>query len=602
MRNRSFKSWRYSLVILGGVELFSLATFASPPQQLQEPPSPATPPTASVPAPPEKESATPDVQPPFTVRIERDMVIVRVIVRDANGRPVRALRKEDFCLFDNGKAQAIDQFSIESPGVAPVTAPAAPGKPSQEKPAPEPAPASATVAPQNFQALYFDDIQSDFSDLNRARSAAEKYVAATRTPADRVGIFTVSGQGVLDFTADRERLHEALSSLRPRPLFVYSSVCSDISPFEAMLILSNPLALEALENQAKECGGGSRQKMDAALALAALERLSNDGRLTSEAVQRGIERVVLRIAQLPGQRSVVMLSPGLLDYSFGTRIYEIAERALRAGVVINALNLGGLYAIIPGGDASEGVAPAGPPTKFTSPGLEGMAEVGAYSRVEDVLYDFAAVTGGQVFHNDNDLEKGLRRVGTLAYVYYLLAFSPGNLKLDGRYHQLKVSLVHPARLTVQARHGYFAPRGRDNPEERAKSQIREAVYGSYPIQDLALTFETEVRKTEEQNEDIAVQAVLDISNLLFQKQGDRNVDNVVFAVGLFDNDGKYVTGSQQTYRLTLKDSTRTEMEKGGLSLKTHVSARVGAYTLRVVVLDSQSGMMAASSKTVEAPL
>jgi hypothetical protein len=111
--------------------------------------------------------------------------------------------------------------------------------------------------------------------------------------------------------------------------------------------------------------------------------------------------------------------------------------------------------------------------------------------------------------------------------------------------------------------------------------------------------QTEVRKAEGQNVEVAVQAVLDIRNLPFQKQGDLNLDNVVFAVGLFDHDGKYVTGSQQTYSLSLKDSTRVEMEKRGLALKTHVSAKVGAYTLRVVVRDSQGGKMAAASKAVD---
>jgi len=156
-------------------------------------------------------------------------------------------------------------------------------------------------------------------------------------------------------------------------------------------------------------------------------------------------------------------------------------------------------------------------------------------------------------------------------------------------------------LTIQARKGYFAP-NQVSPEEVAKKEIREAVYSSYPIQDLPLTVETEVRKAEGQNAEIAVQAQLDISSLPFQKQGDYNVDNVVFAVGLFDHDGKYVTGSQQTYSLSRKDSTRAEMEKRGLGLKTHVSAKVGAYTVRVVVRDSQGGKMAASSKAVEVPL
>jgi hypothetical protein len=220
---------------------------------------------------------------------------------------------------------------------------------------------------------------------------------------------------------------------------------------------------------------------------------------------------------------------------------------------------------------------------------------------QGTLAEIAAGTGGQFFHDNNDLLAGMRKILLPPEVSYVLTFSPTELNADGAFHTLKVTLANGHGLTIQARKGYFAP-NQVSPEEVAKKEIREAVYSSYPIQDLPLTVETEVRKAEGQNAEIAVQAQLDISSLPFQKQGDYNVDNVVFAVGLFDHDGKYVTGSQQTYSLSRKDSTRAEMEKRGLGLKTHVSAKVGAYTVRVVVRDSQGGKMAASSKAVEVPL
>jgi len=47
-------------------------------------------------APGEKEIATQDVQSPFTVRVQRNTVLVRVVVRDSKGRVVGGLRKEDF--------------------------------------------------------------------------------------------------------------------------------------------------------------------------------------------------------------------------------------------------------------------------------------------------------------------------------------------------------------------------------------------------------------------------------------------------------------------------------------------------------------------------
>src|ERR1019366_5190689 len=52
--------------------------------------------------------------PPFQIRVETNLVMVKVVVRDAKGRPVAGLRKEDFRLFDSGKPQDITGFAAET--------------------------------------------------------------------------------------------------------------------------------------------------------------------------------------------------------------------------------------------------------------------------------------------------------------------------------------------------------------------------------------------------------------------------------------------------------------------------------------------------------
>ncbi len=591
-------SWRFRLSILGSVALLSVATFASPSLQVQEPPLPAAAAAATVQTSPEKEMATQDVQPSYTFRVQRNMVVVRVIVRDANGRPIPRLRKEDFRLFDNGKAQAIDQFSEESSRGAPATAAAAPGKPSEEKPASEPAPAppSAIVAPQNYQALFFDDLVSEFPDLNRARDAADRYLATTLAPSDRVGVFTASGQVVLDFTADREQLHEAILKLRPRPAFVEEGGCPDLGPY-ALLGIN----LVGLADRAKGCAG---TKMAAAVVKALMERLSEESRLTSEAVHRGLEQVVRRMASLPGQRSVIMLSPGMfggMDIYYQGRYYELAELALRSNVVINAVNLRGLYAIIPGGDASMSAAPAGPGDKFDNPGLEGLAEVASYKAPDDALYNFAYITGGQFFHDDNDLEKGLRRVGTLTDVYYVLAFSPRNLKLDGRYHQLKVSLVNPHGLTVQARHGYFAPKASEDAAARAKEEIEQATYSQDELKELPIDVHTQYYKVNQADARLTVLTHLDLSALHFRKDADRNGNEVTFLTVLFDRDGKYVTARQKLVKFQLRDASLARYTQTGITIKAEFDVTPGTYMVRQIVRDSEAGQLSGLNRTVEIP-
>jgi VWFA-related protein len=53
-------------------------------------------------------------QPDDVVRIDTDLVSVDVVVRDAEGRPVRNLQKQDFKLFADGVEQPVSFFNVES--------------------------------------------------------------------------------------------------------------------------------------------------------------------------------------------------------------------------------------------------------------------------------------------------------------------------------------------------------------------------------------------------------------------------------------------------------------------------------------------------------
>src|SRR5580658_8525162 len=57
---------------------------------------------------------------PFTFSTGVNLVLVPVVVRDAQGRAIGTLQKEDFQLFDNGKPQPINKFSVEKAEAPPV--------------------------------------------------------------------------------------------------------------------------------------------------------------------------------------------------------------------------------------------------------------------------------------------------------------------------------------------------------------------------------------------------------------------------------------------------------------------------------------------------
>jgi len=223
------------------------------------------------------------------------------------------------------------------------------------------------------------------------------------------------------------------------------------------------------------------------------------------------------------------------------------------------------------------------------------------ARAEDVLYDFAADTGGQFFHNSNDLDKGFRQVGTLSEVSYVLAFSPRNLKYDGRFHRLKVTLVNPKGFTLQARHGYFAPKASEDAAARAKEEIEEAVYSQDDLRELPIDVHTQFYKVNDTDARLAVLTHLEMSSVHFRKDQDRNRNDVTFITVLFDRDGKYITGKEKKLLLRLRDGTLAKLTQSGITLKTEFDLKPGTYMVREIVRDSEAGQLSGMSRTVEIP-
>jgi VWFA-related protein len=554
-----------------------------------------------------QEIATREVQTPFKVQVQRNMVLVRAIVRDSNGHPVPHLRKEDFRLWDNGKPQEIDQFAVESPSrTSPVAAPA-PGKESNEGNASAAGAAVATA--RNFQALYFDDIQMGIEDIGRARDAADRYLATTLTAADRAAIFTSSGQGNLDFTDNRSKLHEALFQLRPRPIIADTNTCPDIGYYQGYLIAErhDPTAIDLATQEYVHCScvADNIYALQMCTSQAAnyvqgeAMQVWNRWQTQSAGVLRGLEQVIRRTALLPGQRSVIFLSPGFLLYDLESQLEEVADRALRSNVVISTLDPRGLYVIIPGGDASHesNFIPTRPDLaankqQFITQGL---------SLAEEVLYDLAGDTGGQFFHNSNDLDRGFRQVGTLSEVYYVLAFSPRNLKLDGRFHKLKVGLVNPAGFTIQARRGYFAPKASEDAATKAKEEIQQAIYSQDELKELPIDVHTQFFKVNEAAVRLAVLTHLDLSSVRFRQEQDRHLNNFTFLTVLFDQDGKYVMGKEKVVEFRLRDATLAKLTQSGITLKTEFELKPGTYMVRQIVRDSEAGQLSGLNRTVEIP-
>jgi VWFA-related protein len=534
---------------------------------------------------------------PATFKVNVKLVVVRAVVRDAQGRAMGNLHKEDFQIFDRGKPQAITQFEVQQPGDRAAKARLDSTENSSPVDSGEPISITHAAAPERFVAYVFDDVHMQFGDLARVRDAAERQLDKLR-PTDRVAIFTTSGQVSLEFTDDRAQVYKALSRLMPRPISTtqIGNGCGDISHYVADMVINknDPYATSILTEQMLLCTPGITQTAAAAMALnlsqATLETHNHETQV-SLAVLKSVVRAV---SHMPGQRSVVLVSPGFLTPQMESEDNDVIDLAVRSQVVIQTLDARGLYVDQPLGDASSSVSY---PPQIA--GQIAMLNATASAANDDVLAILAASTGGAFFHNSNDYDEGFRQTSQAPDYSYVLAFVPQDLKLDGSYHDLKVKLKASEKMSVQARRGYFAPKHLTNPEEQAHQEIEEALYSQDEVHNLPVKLHTQFFKVSEASAKLIVLTHVDVQRMHYRKADGRNNDVLTCVSAVFNRNGNFLEATEKTVTMHWKDQTLEGKLDAGITLKSSFDVKPGNYLVRLVVRDSEGQLMSAENGTVE---
>jgi VWFA-related protein len=560
-------------------------------QQPSKPPDNASPPAASA------EVVTRDSAATFKVRV--NLVLLRVVVRDQNGKVVDNLKKEDFLLFDNRKPQTISTFSLETPlshAVPIVTVSDHPDSDAVEK-----NPSTVAALPHRFVSLLFDDLHLAMEDAVTVRVAATK-VFDSMAPSDRVAIFTTSGQFSQEFTSDHELLKRSLNQIIARPLTDTGfHDCPEVTYYQADLIenRNDSQALAVATEDAVQCAfNGDETKVAQARSMAssAAARALSNGDTLSDYTYRHMEDALRRLTGMPGQRKLVFISPGFIISSLLSDRVDIIDRSNRSGVVIDTVDARGLYTPDVMGDI------ANPPRdSFRTAGYKSSFRVQAQSAQSEILDDLALGTGGTFFHNRNDLAVALREAVAAPAASYLLGFSPQNLKLNGSFHTLKVSLAGKQKFNIQARRGYYAPRTLKTPEETAKQEIQEAVFSQEEIRDLPVDLQTQFFRKDQTQFRLSVLAHLDLKSVKFRKVDGRNHDDVTLATVIFDENGNFVTGGEKILEMKLLDATLQRLDRSGITVKSSFDVKPGSYLVRLVVRDKEGELMAARNGAVVIP-
>ncbi len=357
---------------------------------------------------------------------------------------------------------------------------------------------------------------------------------ATLEPTDRAAVYAISGEVNLDFTDNQAKLHEALLRVRPG-LMVRAGALND-------------------------------------LELRTLSSFAN------------LKEVIKRMAVAPGQRTIMFISPGFntLAPEYMQEKTDILERAIKANVIISTLDARGLFT-----DPAFDVNPSG----------RGGSLSAAIVRT-DILAELAAGTGGTFFQNSNDLDEGFRRLAAAPEYVYLLGFSPQNLKLDGSFHSLKVTLKNGGGVTIQARRGYYAPKHLSDEAENVKQEIESALFSREEILELPIEMHAQFFKASEQSAKVTVLAHLNLKLFKFRKVEGRNRNEVTLVYGLFDRNGNYTQGIEKLLELRLRDETLERLGQG-VTVRTSFDVKPGTYLIRLVVRDAEGQKLSATNGAVE---
>jgi VWFA-related protein len=298
------------------------------------------------------------------IKSESKLILVRVVVRDSKGKAVAGLGKNDFQVFDNKKEQTLSYFSTEAPGT--TAAAGATASTSEPKNSPETIEVAARA--NRFTAIFFDDYHLQPGDLMQVRDAAKRYLSTSLDSGARVAIRSATGNVSVDFTSDRPKLEEALSHLRFESR--HHEACPDLTDYQAQLVddRMDTDALEVAESIVLACHCNNDPERCPDLLQYTQLQASRIVNLNDEAAANtlmALDDLVRRMEAAPGERTIAMVSDGFLDKKTQFRMDALIDHALRANVIINAMDARGLFAMPPGGNL------AGLPVNLT-PRLEGI--------------------------------------------------------------------------------------------------------------------------------------------------------------------------------------------------------------------------------------
>ena len=535
----------------------------------------------------------------FKFEATTQLVVVNISAKDKDGNPIKGLKPADFTVTEDGKPQSIKVFEYqeleETPAPAPAPAPAAaPGpkgtpEPKKEAPKPEAAPTAPAkaldanvvkpvvgtqIAParpgeikyrdRRLLVMFFDLTGMPIQDQMRSQNAALKFLQSQMTPSDLAAIMTFSTdlRVIEDFTDDRDLLSKDIKGLSVGEGSDMQNTTTDDSA---------------------EDTGAAYTADDTEFNI-----FNTDRQLAA------LESAVRMLGSLSEKKALVYFASGMAKTGLDNeaQLRATINAAIRSNVAFYPIDARGLVAQAPLGDATKG-----------SPGGQGLYS-GSSSRSaqsdfqgqQETLFTLAADTGGKALLDNNDLGLGIVQAQKDISSYYIVGYYSTNETLDGHYRRIKVQL-NPAMASklgkpLDYRTGYFASKEfkQFNSSDRER-QLAEALLLGDPITDLSIAMEVDYFRLARTSYFVPVSVKIPGSDIELAKHGGSESTRLDFIGQVKDAKGAIAGNVRDYIEVKLKDETASQLSKRTLQYDTGFTLAPGAYTLKFLARDNETGKM-----------
>jgi VWFA-related protein len=289
-------------------------------------------------------------------------------------------------------------------------------------------------------------------------------------------------------------------------------------------------------------------------------------------------------------------SPGL---SLESALMRIAERAIRASVVIYGVDTSGIQPI--GITAADNFPSMGGPGSGVTP--ESVVR-GRSHQLQDARGGselIAKETGGFLVRNSNDFQ--LQRVMKDQEGYYLIGYRPTEETFNRRFHYIKARVKRPG-AAVRTREGFFGVTDAEaQPKRTTRDKINVALMSPFATADVDVELTALFANTAANGNELHSFLYFQARDLTFSEEADGWRQAVFDLSGIiFGDNGAIAHQVSETRTLRLRRNAYDQVLRRGLVYRLVLPVpNPGSYQFRVAIRDAGTSRIGTAGQFVEVP-